>query len=378
MPCRTRRPLDLLVGMHYQVLCLPPAARSIAEPRETSFVVVEDLAYRCSEDGRYTLYVMAKRGVDTLTALRALERELGLPRGSAVAAGLKDADATAVQHVAVATAEAPDVVRLRLRSGFAVARRLCRLRSPPAPASIRGNAFTIVVDGADEAALARAVEELRGRLLPAYYGYQRFGTIRPLTHVLGYARALGEHPTFLRALLDQAFPGESPEVAAWRIDKRAGRPRSYEAEAWRRLRRGLGSAIDYVSELLRGLDLEALQALAFNLYLSRRLGEGHPLDRPVEGERMGREGLPVAPVPGRGLAPGKAARRLYEEALSEIGITVELLLRLPVRGFWRPVAFRAEGLGYAPLGGRRAALRFRLPRATYATVVLRELLEVPY
>ena len=42
------------------------------------------------------------------------------------------------------------------------------------------------------------------------------------------------------------------------------------------------------------------------------------------------------------------------------------------------MAFRAEGLGYAPLGGRRAALRFRLPRAMYATVVLRELLEVPY
>jgi tRNA pseudouridine13 synthase len=366
--------------MNYQVLCRDPIADSIAEPRSRNFIVIEKLSYRCVEGGPYNLYLLVKRGVDTLTALHLIEKKLGLPRGSARAAGLKDADATTVQHVAIASTNTPKTVTLRLKNGgFIALRWICRLRYPVQPPSIRGNRFTVVLKLYPEAAksVEHVLNQLADKLIPAYYGYQRFGTIRPVTHLLGYARALGSYPTYLRTLLDQAFPEEAVDAITWRILRR-GNVRIYEAEAWRRLRKSLSAAIDYMEKLLRGLDLEGLQALVFNLYLSARIREGYPLDKPIEGERVGREGLPIAIVPGRGFTPGKESKKLYEEVLAGIGLRLETLTRLPVKGYWRPVALRVEQLSWSLVGDNLLVLRFTLPRAMYATTVLREIASRPY
>ncbi len=381
MACRAKRKLDLLVGMEYQVLCMNPVAVGIAEPRDRSFVVVEDLAYTCTDDGRYTLYLLVKRGLDTLVALRLLERALSIGRGVAVVAGFKDAAATAVQYVAVPGDKGKQLIRVRSRKGFIIAKRLCKVKEKPHPSRIRGNRFTIVLrirKGVSTNDIANNLTVLGGALLPAYYGYQRFGTIRPITHVLGATALYDDIEGYLMAILDQPFPRESAEAIEYRL-KRKGVPRDYEEEVAIALKRSVGDAVSTVRRTLKGLDYEALQALAFNLYVSERIRLSIPLSKPVPGERIGREGLPIAIVPGKGYIPGKESRRIYREALARIGVNLDDLARIPAKGFWRPVAFRVEELRWVvDSEGRLLTLSFRLAKGMYATVVLRELAETPY
>ena len=383
MPCRSGRGLDLLLGMEYQASCNTVVAKRIAEPREASFVVVERLDYRCVERGRWTLYLLVKRGVDTLTALEVLEKKAGVRRGSAIVAGFKDAAATTVQYAALPVDAGPLVRHSLGRGRVVAAKRLCRVNAPPHPSRLRGNTFTIVLELAESASLqevGEAAERLKSLLIPAYYGYQRFGTIRPITHLLGAAALYDDPETYLSAVLDQPYPDEAPEAIASRLVRR-GVARGYETLVRRASRLSVGDAITATRSYLRGLDLEALQALAFNLYVSERIRQGIPLDEPVAGERIGREGLPIAVVPGKGFTPGKTSRRIYEEALARIGVRLEDMVKMPSKGFWRPVAFRVEELQWRLVtrdGKRFLVLRFTLPRGMYATIVLRELAATPY
>ena len=377
MPCRSWRLLDHLLGMEYHAGCGEPLARSIAEPRHRSFIVIELLRRPCKPGGRRMLYLLAKRGVDTLQAITMLQKLLG---GAFEVAGLKDAEATTIQHVAgPPVAEGTKIIRMQ-RDRVIVLKPLCRTDARLDHRLIEGNRFTILLEPLSDTIDPSEVRARVDRLIPAYYGYQRFGTIRPLTHILGLLRAHDMVDELTRTLLNLPFPDESPLAIRERLAKR-GVPGAYEARAARIAAKHPGRLRQVLGDLLRNLDYEALQALAFNLYLSHRIGMGVPLEEPLEGERIGREGLPVAIVPGKGYEPGRESRRIYMEALQRIGISLSTLTSLPVRGYWRPVAFRPEDVRAAWLktGGRHLlALSFTLPRAMYATVVLREVAEIPY
>jgi tRNA pseudouridine13 synthase len=294
-----------------------------------------------------------------------------------------------------------------------------------------GNAFEVrVADLAlapsESLASFRATESsLRGAGgFPNFFGLQRFGEVRPITHDVGRAIVRGD----LRAAVDIYLTGRplagssgvgDAARAAYAEHRDAARalrefPSEYrfERSLLEHLARGHPPerAFRALNRDLRLLFVHAYQALLFNRWVSRRRAAGLPLDRAQPGDwilRVGRDGTlrgedayPVGednerecsdlvergrahlagPLVGYATpsAPGPAGR-LLDDLLAEEGIE-RGQFRLPVapelasRGTWRSVLLPVPPLGLTPETDG-IVFRFALPKGAYATVLLREFLK---
>ncbi len=314
------------------------------------FRVDEIPAYLPAGAGPHLYVRVEKRGRTTRDALRTLARALGVPERDAGFAGMKDKDAVTTQWLSFPVAKDPDPALLAA-PGLAVlevSRHANKLR----PGHVRANVFSLLVRGGDAARAAAVSEALAARGLPNFFGPQRFGTE-------------GRNAEVGRALLSGE---ETPEV------RHAARDR-----------------------FLRRLSISAYQSLLFNLWLAERMADGlfaaalagdvmkkldtgglFTCDDPAaDGPRVARfEISPAGPMFGHKLRPAAGEALLREERiLAADGMTLEgfargggeaegtrRAARLPAR-----VEIEPEGDGY------RA--RFELPKGSYATVILRELVK---
>jgi len=342
---------------------------------------------------------VVKRGVDTLKLVETLRRSLGLRRGDIGIGGIKDARAVASQIISlfgVRPEDLPKIPGVEYRAAWYA-------DSPISPSRIVGNRFTLVVRDVDIECAAEALEALKAVPLPNYYGYQRFGTVRPVSHLLGRALVRRDPDEFLRVMFCRTFEAESPAARearelACRGDYSAAlsrMPKSLLEE--RRLLKALASgenlwnAVMAVPYNILKIFVEAYQAYLFNRILSLRLADG-PLGvaeddlvleagYPVPASRVG-GGQPVLPVPGLGLVvPESRARDYLRRVLSEEGLELRdfALARVGAVGSYRR-AFASPAWILVDLSGGAAKLSFDMPRGSYATAVLREIVkpELPY
>jgi tRNA pseudouridine13 synthase len=327
-----------------------PGSGGTVRAAPEDFRVDEIPAYLPSGAGPHLYLRVEKRGRTTRDAVRLLARALGVPERDAGFAGMKDKEAVTTQWLSFPVAKDPDVAALAA-PGVRVleaSRHGNKLRT----GHVRANVFSILVRGGDAARARAAADALAARGLPNFFGPQRFGSE-------------GRNADVGRALL---AGDETPEA------RRAARDR-----------------------FLRRLSISAYQALLFNRWLAARMADGlfaaalqgdvmKKLDSgglfgcedpAVDGPRVARfEISPAGPMFGHKLraAEGEALAR-EERILADEGMTLSAFARgggeaegtrraarLPAR-----VDLDAEGDGY------RA--RFELPKGSYATVVLRELVK---
>jgi tRNA pseudouridine13 synthase len=294
-----------------------------------------------------------------------------------------------------------------------------------------GNAFEVRVvperaapDAAAAAYRATAAALRSAGGFPNFFGLQRFGEVRPVTHEVGRHLVRGDPAAAVDAYLT-AIPvgtvegrgdGARRAYAEHRDPARALRefPPDYRFERalLERLARGQPAeqALRALSRDLRLLFVHAYQSLLFNRWLSRRRALGLPLHRPVPGDRIlragrdgtirGQDAVPVASdnerecaeLVGRGRAflagplvgmdttlpsgPGGTllADLLAEESVTPTAFRVPFAPELASRGAWRPVLLPLPPIGISvdPTG---VGFRFALPKGAYATVLLREFLK---
>jgi tRNA pseudouridine13 synthase len=152
------------------------------EPED--FVVEEDLGFEPSGEGAHVLLKVCKRNANTEWVARELARAIGCRPGDVGFAGLKDRRAVAVQWFSVpkprASAQRPapavaDLAAVR-GEGFEVLEARAHAKKLPRGA-LAGNRFTLRVREVqlDDAKLAERVEAIRRHGLPNYFGPQRFG-----------------------------------------------------------------------------------------------------------------------------------------------------------------------------------------------------------
>ena len=295
------------------------------------------------------------------------------------------------------------------------------------------NAFEIAVtrlevaDAEAQARIAAVMAELDAvGGFPNFFGVQRFGVQRPISHVVGRHLVRGDPEAACWAYLTNVGAHEDEDAAAARAALAATRD---VRAALRELPPKLGHERTMLDHLLHHPDdpvgalarlpfnlqlmfVHAYQGLLFNLVLSERLRRGMPLGDPVEGDWL----LPTAadgaasrarPVPvtaanlekatlqverGRalvtGLVPGTSAPMASGE-MGEVEAAVLGAERLSPGDFRIPqlTELSSEGLrrelllvGVRPATGvadGRAAFRFALPKGCYATTVMRELMKSP-
>jgi len=275
--------------------------------------VVDEISVFPPEDpnGDYTAAVVLHRNWEMNRLVRRLGTNLRVGRGRIAFAGTKDKRSVATQLMtfaappeAVATIYILDVEFLRIY----------RTRVSTALGSLYGNRFRIVIRDADTTDLEERVEtvgagieELGG--FPNFFGVQRFGVVRPITHLIGKAIVQGD---FERAVMmyiaEQADSegDESKEARSFVLETR-----NFE-QALRRFPKNLVFERTLLGHLLERpndfpgalkrlprnlimMFVHAYQSYLFNQILSKRIERKLPLDTPLEGDiilPLDKHGLP--------------------------------------------------------------------------------------
>jgi tRNA pseudouridine13 synthase len=250
--------------------------------------------------GRYVIAKVWHRNWEANRLVRRLAGNLRVGRGRIGFAGTKDGRSVATQLMsfnapfeAVTALEIPDV---RILDAYRANRMI-------SIGDLVGNRFTIRVADPDSGEGVRSVcEEVRSALdgvggFPNYFGVQRFGSIRPVTHMIGHDLVRGDpEGAVMRYIANPMGDGsEGDDVRRTLEDtrdfERAMRefPQKYTFE--RTMISHLVERPDDFIGALRRLPrnllmmfVHAYQSYMFNRMLSERMRRGVPIERPVVGD----------------------------------------------------------------------------------------------
>jgi tRNA pseudouridine13 synthase len=266
--------------------------------------------------GRYLVCLLVKRDWDTLLAIREVAKRLGISRERIRIAGIKDAKALTAQYISISRITPDKVLQVEIKD-LAV-RPLYYSNIKISSRLLLGNQFRILVRGIPHASdvIKHRIEKVQSELsniggLPNFFGHQRFGTIRPITHLVGKHLVKGDLEKAALTFLAKPSPHEHPESREARQQlhdtgdfKEALRifPRflKYERLMLSHLARQPRDFLGAFRRLplkLRRLFVQAYQSLLFNRSLSQRIVEGISLTKAQTGDyvvKLDSLGLPTA------------------------------------------------------------------------------------
>ncbi len=388
------------------------------------------------EMGSHLLCLLIKRNWDTFQVLESLARQLGISPKRIKIAGIKDAKAVTAQHITIDGVKPEDVKEVRIRD--VEIQPLGYFRSRLSAYLLLGNSFKITIRSISHSKtfIRRAIGDTFKELevlggLPNFFGHQRFGTTRPITHLVGKALVKGDFQKAAMLFLAKAFPNEH-------VESKIAREELYRTQDFKQALKSFPKNLyyerlmllhlnknpkDYIGAFrrlpsrLRVLFPQAYQAYLFNRFLSRRIAMGLPLnsveigdytvkldssslptmDSCIVGETTlheirreiayGRMRLAIPLVGYRQRLSGGVQGEIEKSILEEEGVALE--------------GFKVEGMPELSLkGGMRIALtplkdfeieeiskdsanpfknmvklNFTLHRGAYATVFLREVMK---
>jgi tRNA pseudouridine13 synthase len=382
------------------------------------------------EGGGIAAGVIRLRNWETNRFVRQMSRRLRISSRRVRFAGVKDKRAVTTQLM---TVEVPPGELAALRMPDVEVLSVHATDRHVSLGDLVANRFRISVSGLevdDDEARARVgavMEEVReAGGLPNFYGPQRFGVSRPVSHLVGRELVRGDVEAAVWTYLAHEGAGEDGACRQARRTLREGRD---VREALRSFPENLGHERTMLDHLLHNpgdhegalrrlpfnlqlMFVHAYQGLVFNRVVSERLRRGLPFDRPVEGDVvLSRDGhgcpihdrwvhvsdrnlakVELQVTRGRalvsGIVPGTEAPMAGGEmgeiergVLDELGIEpgafrIVGLTELTSPGIRREIAITGLEPTWEVAEGR-ATLRFRLMKGCYATAVLRELMKAP-
>ena len=379
---------------------------------------------------RFLLCTMVKRNWDTFIATKNVAKSLGIEQNRVQFAGIKDAKALTAQHITIENVSVEEAGKVDVKdlkvTPIGYVREMLSLFY------LLGNNFTITIKNptvtqADaKEQIEQTIQELTQQGgIPNYFGHQRFGTTRPITHLVGKALTQGNFEEAAMLFLAKPSPYEHPSSrqARERLEEThdfkaavENFPRQLRFERLM-LTHLANNPTDYVGAFqrlqpkLQALFVQAHQSYLFNRFLTQRMLHGLPLNEAVVGDfvvAVERSGLPLTTVD----------KVVTAENLVQINAAVKagkMRVALPIFGMKQKLSGGAmgeiehevlatEGIGDGPIrlnelsraggkGGLRTVLTpvkdfklldasadslrvsFMLLRGCYATVLLRELMK---
>jgi tRNA pseudouridine13 synthase len=269
---------------------------------------------------------------------------------------------------------------------------------------------------------AERIKEVGG--FPNYFGPQRFGSVRPVTHIVGRRIIAGDFEGAVRAYIAEPCPEEPEEARKARTmasdmsrleEALAIYPKTYQYERalMHHLKDNPGDYSGAIAKLPNNLALmfvHAYQAHMFNDIVSMRIHEGLPLNAPVIGDRVipaDADGIPVQgdgfEVDGQNIekvgrqvregrafvtalvmgmdtpfASGRPGEIEKQVILSEFGdldrarFLVPKIPRLSTKGIRREILAPVHDLEIVAEADDVITMRFWLNKGCYATSLLRE------
>lgn len=385
--------LDRLLGLgHYITATLGVGGKLRSRPED---FYVEELPLRESSKkaeahGEYRVFTLEKQNWDTIAAIKALARAIGVSPKRFGYAGNKDKRALTKQRVSVWGVEADRLKGVNF-PGIALA-DFTPSDKGLSLGDLKGNKFRITVRNVDKGGLEEKLGETNSELTekgaPNYFGYQRFGVVRANTHLVGKELVKGRIEGAVMKYLGYPFPSEREDAREAReyldetMDFRGALKRfpnrlKYERTMLHYLiknPRDYAGALRRLPKKLSILFVHAYQSYLFNKVLSRILDEG----RALVNKRVPLFGYDSSHSEGR-------IGEIEKEILEEEGIMlknfwIKSMPELSTKGFLRDACITIEvGLRIREdelnPGKRSFTASFTLPKGSYATVVMREFMK---
>lgn len=378
---------------------------------------------------QYLLCTLVKRNWDTFIALRNIAKQLDISQKQIQISGIKDAKAVTAQHITIENCSMEDASKISIKD--ITIRPVGYFHDKLSPYYLLGNNFIIKIKAINCSEptvekriteTARAIDATGG--MPNFFGHQRFGTTRPITHLVGKAIIRGDFEGAAMLFLANPSVHEHPSSRQARtelqstLDFKAALSNFPKQLRFERLmlRHLAESPEDFVGAFrrlpvkLQALFVQAYQSFLFNRFLSARFKNGFFLSRAEVGDyvvNVERSGLPMfhtakfvdaenvvevnklvnvgrmrvaLPLIGtkqrlsKGVMEKMERQILEEEGIQTDNFRVNAIREISRGGGLRSIVTPVKGFKLSQRA-RQADLSFMLLRGSYATVFLREIMK---
>ena len=356
---------------------------------QVSEVISEKALGTISEDNGLSVYLLTKNGIDTTHALHDIEKRYGL---SLRALGLKDSNAVTEQFVQTKTVsrslEKIEGKKYSLkRIGFS--------KKPIAKQDMLGNKFRIKISDSTNISQFDEYDKILN-----FFGYQRFGSKRPITHLVGKAIIQKNYQKAIHFLLGYSSKYDSDENNHYR---KLISERKSDSEVIDELPKSMDIEITILKSLVKSDDqkiairkiplqmrrfyVQAYQSYIYNKTLSMAFEYEEDLFLPQENDvcydrtnKLGKfqsEPGQRLTVPLVGHSYFKKTRFDYyiQKILEEEEILPSDFLIKDFQEISAEGGFRNSSIQCDDFHTSNDVVEFQLIRGSYATIVIREILK---
>jgi len=410
--------IDKLAGIEYYTTEFDGIGGTIKKNTEDfhvqeiiSKIFLEQLSPDQTTSNNFPVYEIRKKGMDSSHAILTLREKTGL---DLKIVGIKDAKATTIQYASSNTRRAIkniDLGKIKLTLvGFS--------RKPIEKNNLIGNTFDIRIAEPKMDKLDNILQFLRDiNSLGNYYGLQRFGSERLVTHLVGRAileRKFDKATEILLTYTTKYDSKFSREIREKLRDIKSNPNLIREIPPGMDIEKNLAQAIlrgkDSFTALrtipisIRRLFVQAFQAFLFNKTLSIAIKNDFPLSVPEENDlcfdvfeddlTFGKirkyekqkptdsrvQRLPIIRLPGYSFQPGKNRfDKIIKEIMKQENITakdffIKEMQELSESGGFRQACYVCKNFKYKR-EENSLLVGFSVPKGSYATVLLRELIK---
>ena len=365
----------------------------------------ERMTIREKTGEEHLLLDMEKINTDTISAIAMVSRGLNVSKKRVGYAGLKDKRAITCQRISLympnpALVEKFGVKGIELRNPIWSNKRI-------ELGELKGNKFIIIIRdiSKNEEETKKILDEFitqAAKGVPNYFGNQRFGGKRMITHKVGKLMLKGEFEGAIKMYLTETYEEEKEELKNARINlaktwdyKQALKEYPFDARSERAIINHLvkypndySGSFQTLPKKIRYLFSHAVQSDIFNKILEERIREyGEKALDIIEGDVLV-NGIPAIILPGYEsyFANEKAGeiekRVLTNEEVNFSDFKTEKMGELSSKGDRKeikliPANFKIEKIEKDEFNEGKIAvtLSFFLTKGNYATTVLKELLK---
>ncbi len=380
------------------------------------------------ENGEYTIVKITVKNWETNRLIRQISRRLGISRKRIGFGGTKDRRAITSQLFSI-KAPLEDVKNINLKDveiaeAYTSGKGLFL-------GDLKGNSFDIVIRDMQcpESEIAHLASETQKELhslygFPNFFGHQRFGALRPITHIVGKKLIKGDFKGAVFAYLGNPVQIEGPDAFEARkaVEESEDYAQalsmfpvhlSFERAMLNHLVKNEEDFIGAITTLPRNLTMmfvHAYQSYLFNRILSKRIESKLSPAEPEIGDivlPLDSNGLPdhkkgidvnedniekvekkiaqqkaylsgLIPGAEESLASGKQGeierKIVEEEKVSPVDFIIPEIREISSKGRRRALVTPMKNFGYE-VEKEGIRMRFELPKGCYATSLLREFMK---
>jgi tRNA pseudouridine13 synthase len=360
--------------------------------------------------GRYLICVLVKRKIDIFQAVQTVANKLNIATERIQTGGIKDTNALTAQHISISRMLPEQATQIKTDKVWLYPLQYSNEKI--SSSLLWSNKFQINVRaiGEPKTTVHHRLSKTSQELLemggcPNFFGHQRFGTNRAITHLVGKHILAGEWEQAALTFLAKPTMQERPETR--QVRQQLWNTQNYEdalhcfptrlvyerymLRHLARQRRDFLGAFHRLPRKLCQLFVQAYQSYLFNRFLSQRMVHGLSLKTPrTHDYKVNVNGEERAALPLIGYRQGFSGEQQgeIEKTILEKENVTQNMFRIPLM----PIISSSGGLRAAlasiielsvgelsedeeNAGKKMVSLSFVLRKGSYATVVLREFMK---